>query len=154
MNQPQHFNSGETTRLRGRGRYWNIFRFFSTKSWLIMMSEEGQVNQCRSISQRRPESAKLKEDQQRLAMRTSDTVSSTVCPVVLTPFPNITCSRKDPLQQSTTCPFSRQLPEKHQVYVLSKASSQDSFHHVTQLNLQRNQKFPLRFVCSWDRLCG
>jgi hypothetical protein len=58
-----------------------------------------------------------------------------------------------------TRPFSRQLPEKHYVSILSKTSSiclpqqnilsYDNFHKsITwyNLSLQRNQKFPLQFL--------
>ena len=47
---------------------------------------------------------------------------STVCWVILIPFPNIMCSLRQPRQQNITCPFSRLLPEKHGVSVLSKIS--------------------------------
>ena len=53
------------------------------------------------------------------------------------------------------CPFIRQLPEKHE-YVFSTSSHMSASakhplrrqfpgkHHITQLSLQRNQKFPLQ----------
>jgi hypothetical protein len=43
--------------------------------------------------------------------------------VALTLFPNITCPLKHPLQQNITWPFTRQLPEKCHMSVLSKTSS-------------------------------
>ena len=48
-------------------------------------------------------------------------------------------------------PFSRKLPEKHHVSVFSKTSAPKTVsrkHHMTQLSLQRNQKFPLHICCS------
>ena len=61
--------------------------------------------------------------QWRPARQTNARVSSTVCWIVLTLFPNITCPLKHLLQKNITCAFSRQLSEKHHMSVLSKASS-------------------------------
>ena len=48
---------------------------------------------------------------------------STVCWVILVPSPNTIYLLKCPLQQNTTCPFPRHLPEKRHVSVLSNTSS-------------------------------
>ena len=69
--------------------------------------------------------------QWRPARQTNARVSSTVCWVVLTLFPNITCPLKHPLQKNITYPFTRQLPE---------------IHHVTQRSLQLKQKSPLHLL--------
>jgi len=77
------------------------------------------------------------KDQQRVAMWTNATASSTVCWVVLTPFPSICCSKAPHVpfpgsfQKNSTCLFSakhplmRGYPEKY---------------HMTQPNLQKESR--------------
>lgn len=103
---------------------------------------------------------------QRPARQTHASATSTVCWVIL--FLSILYPLKYPLQQNTACPFTRQLPEKHHVSVLSKTSSYVSAsakrplirqfpekHPMTQRDLQWNQKFPLQwaFLCSYSNRC-
>jgi hypothetical protein len=91
--------------------------------------------------------AKTKQGEPRLEQR-----PSAVCWVVFTPFLNITCPLKCPLQQNIPCPFARQLPEKHHVSVLSKTSSHKtvSWKHIAWHNWvsKRNQKFPPHLTLS------
>lgn len=79
--------------------------------------------------------------------------------VLLRPFPNITCLLKHPLQQNITWSFPRLLPAKHTCLFSAKHTPSPCFwalfvsaklirqfsgkHHMTQLSLQGNQKFPL-----------
>ena len=113
----------------------------------MMISEEGKVNQCHSI---------ISEDQVNKAQGRSaksgkanqyHTALSTVHWAILKPFPNFPCSLKH--VQNTAYPFSRLLPEKHHVSVLAKHLLIRQFlekHHMTQLSLQGNQRFPLNEI--------
>jgi hypothetical protein len=73
-------------------------------------------------------------------------------------FLNITCPLQCMLQQTVTCLFTRQLPEKYHMFVLNKTPSHisASAKHILikqfpgktshdTLSLQRNQKFPFHF---------
>jgi hypothetical protein len=100
-------------------------------------------------------------DKQRSAKEERQTdarMSPTVCRVILILLPNLTWPLKHWLQKNITCPFTRQLPEKYHMSVLSKTSSPMSAsskhpiikqlpekkHCMTQLNSQQKQKFLLQ----------
>jgi hypothetical protein len=70
--------------------------------------------------------AKISEDQQSIPRRTNTRALLTVCRVVFIFFLSITCPLKRLLQQTTTCPFTRQLLEKTPRVCLSKTFS----HHT------------------------
>ena len=159
----------QLAQVGGRGKklpeYYKFFsEFLSMKSQSVMIREE-----------QRPASAKPKEDQQRMARRTNARALSTV-EVYLYPFLSITYPLKFLFLENVTCYFFQAASRKtgcicsHQKILshvcFSKTSSHVSAsakhplirqfpekHHMAQLSLQRNQKFPLHIWQEYIYFC-